>query len=145
MAQRGAKAIVAAVRELIAAPVKQIGFDLFDVQFVKEDGEWYLKVFIDNEARGIFIDDCEQVSKLIDPMLDEADLIEHAYYLIVSSPGADRPLRNAHDFERFMGEIVDVKLYQAADIGKQKRKQFTGCLALMIPNTKNSACRSMKI
>ncbi len=136
MAIQSAKMIVEAVRKLITDPVKEIGFDIFDVEFVKEDGEWYLKIYIDNEENGIFIDDCEKVSKLIDPMLDEEDLIEPSYYLIVSCPGADRPLRNAHDFERFMGEMVDVKLYQAVQIGKEKKKTFLAALTGFDENTK---------
>ena len=88
---------------------KGIGGD--DVEYVCEAGSWYLRVYID-KAGGVSIDDCEAVSRALDPILDEADPIPTSYVFEVSSAGAERALKRPGDFARFIGEQVEVKHYQ---------------------------------
>ncbi len=103
----------------LARPVAEAqGCELWDVEFVREAGEWFLRVTIDKEG-GVSIDDCEAVSRALDPLLDEADPIEQSYNLEVSSAGLERALKRPSDFERFMGSPVAVKLYKAMDGGKE--------------------------
>lgn len=97
--------------------------ELVDLEFVKEGANWYLRAYIDKEG-GVTIDDCEAVSRALEAKLDEADPIEQAYILEVSSPGIDRPLKKDADFVKYQGELVDVKLYKA----QEGRKQFQGKL-----------------
>lgn len=89
--------------------VESFGYELVGVEFVKEENEWYLRVYIDKEG-GITIDDCANVSRVISNRLDEIDPIDCSYYLEVSSPGLDRPLKKAEDFERFKGKKVKIEL-----------------------------------
>jgi len=84
--------------------------ELVDVEYVQER-EWYLRIFIDKPG-GIGIDDCEQLSRNLEPILDEADYLKQAYYLEVSSPGLDRVLRREKDFVRYAGKLVDIKFYR---------------------------------
>lgn len=93
------------------------GFELVDVEFVKEGPNWYLRVFIDKDG-GITIDDCELVSRALEKVLDENDPIEQAYVLEVSSPGIDRQLKKDKDFIKYAGELVDVKLFKPQDGSK---------------------------
>ena len=109
----------------LALPVvEELGCTLWDVEYVKEAGSWYLRVYIDKEE-GVSIDDCEAVSRALDPLLDEADPIPDAYTFEVSSAGADRPLKKPEHFAAFLGAEVDVKLYKPID----GRKACTGILA----------------
>jgi len=98
-------------------------FELVDVEFVKEAGTWFLRAYIDKPG-GITIDDCEVVSRALSDLLDEKDFIEEAYILEVSSPGLGRPLKKDKDFDRSLGESVEVRLFKAID----KQKEFTGIL-----------------
>lgn len=98
--------------------VAERGLELVDLEFVKEGANWYLRVYVDKDG-GVDITDCEFVSRALDAKLDEIDPIEQAYYLEVSSPGLDRPLKKDADFVKFQGEIIDVKLYKAKDGKKQ--------------------------
>ena len=98
------------VAELAAPVVEAAGCSLWDVEYVKEAGDWFLRVYIDKEE-GISIDDCEKLHRAIDPLLDEADLIEEQYYLEVSSPGIERELKNDIHIEACEGWDVEVKLY----------------------------------
>jgi len=110
----------------LAEPIAQKhGCELWNVEYIKEAGEWYLRVFIDKPA-GISIDLCEAVSRDLDPILDEReDLIPGSYTFEVSSAGAERWLRGPSDFERFSGSFVEVKLYKS----KNGQKVFQGNLA----------------
>ena len=99
------------------------GCTLWDVEYVKEAGEWCLRVYIDREG-GVSINDCEAVSRPLSDALDEADPIEGSYTLEVSSAGADRVLKKPEHFARFRGEPVDVRLYRA----REGRKELTGTL-----------------
>jgi len=103
-----------AVEKLASAPVAELGLELWDVEFVKEAGVYYLRIYIDREG-GVFISDCEAVSKAIDPLLDEADLIEGSYTFEVSSAGAERELKKPEHFARFIGSPVQLRLYKAVD------------------------------
>ena len=109
----------------LAQPVVEAeGCEIWDVEYVKEAGAWYLRVYID-KAGGVSIDDCEAVSRPLSDALDEADPIEGSYTLEVSSAGAERPLKRPSDFERFLGSPVLVKTYKPKD----GRKEFAGVLS----------------
>jgi len=108
----------------MAAPiVEEQGCTLWDVEYVKEAGTWYLRVFIDKEG-GVSINDCEAVSRPLSDKLDEVDPIEGSYVLEVGSAGADRVLKKPEHFDAFLGSVVEVRLYRARD-GK---KEFVGVL-----------------
>ena len=101
--------------EALAAPVAEgLGYELFDVEYVKEGPDYFLRLYITKED-GIAIEDCEAMSRAVDPLLDEADLIKDHYYLEVSSVGLDRPLKKEKDFLYFMGEMIEVKLFRAVN------------------------------
>ena len=103
----------------LAAPyVEAAGCSLWDVEYVKEAGEWFLRVYIDKEG-GVSIEDCEAVSRPLSDKLDEVDPIEGSYTFEVSSAGADRVLRTPEHFARWMGAEVEVKLYRPRD-GRKK-------------------------
>lgn len=112
------------VFELARPVVEEEGCSLWDVEYLREAGTWYLRVYIDKED-GVSIDDCERISRRLDPMLDEADPIPDSYVFEVGSAGAERELKRPGDFERFMGSQVEVKLYQPVD----GRKAFVGMLS----------------
>ncbi len=99
--------------------------ELVDLEFVKEGVNWYLRVYIDKDG-GVTIDDCEAVSRALEEKLDEADPIEQAYILEVSSPGIDRPLKKEADFVKYQGEIIDVKLYKPQNGSKQFQGKLLG-------------------
>ena len=99
------------VENLVAKFLDDQAFELVDVEFVKEGPHRYLRVFIDKEG-GISLDDCQLVSTYLNKELDRLDPIEENYYLEVSSPGIERPLKKDHDFERFKGRMVQAKLYK---------------------------------
>lgn len=111
------------VYTLIKEAVEEQGVMLWDVRFLKEGASWYLRVFIDSES-GITIDDCTNVSHAIDPIIDEADPIDKAYYLEVCSPGIEKELTRPFHFESVIGQRVKVKLYKAID----SKKEFKGIL-----------------
>lgn len=111
------------VYSLIEETVKKEGVTLWDVRFLKEGANWYLRVFID-KPEGVSIDDCTAVSHAIDPIIDEADPIDKSYYLEVCSPGIERELTRPWHYEAVLGEKIKIKLYKALD-GK---KEFTGLL-----------------
>lgn len=107
--------------ELLEPTVKNLGYELYEVEFQKEYDNWVLTLFIDKEG-GVDLDDCERVSNAVDPILDEVDPIEQAYYLSVSSIGIDRPLKKDKDFQRNIGKKLDIRLYAPLD-GK---KEYSG-------------------
>lgn len=111
------------VAQLATPVVEQAGCSLWDVEYVKEAGEWFLRVYIDKEG-GVSIDDCEAVSRPLSDLLDEADPIEGSYTLEVGSAGAERALKRPSDFQQFLGSPVLVKLYRA----REGRKEFAGYL-----------------
>lgn len=106
-----------------------LGLDLVDVEFVREGGARFLRFYIDKRG-GVTLDDCALASRTIDPLLDEALDIQESYYLEVSSPGLTRPLKKPADFQRHLGEEVEVSLYQA----RNGRKRFEGELLSYDPD-----------
>ena len=109
--------------EILLPITEEYGFELVDVEYVKEESTWYLRAYIDKPG-GIDINDCEKVSRRLSDLLDEKDYIEDAYILEVSSPGLGRPLKKEKDFKRSMGEEVEIRTYRMID----KQKKFTGVL-----------------
>ena len=112
------------VYELAKPVVEQAGCSLWDVEYVREAGSWYLRVFIDKEC-GVSINDCENISRTLDPILDEADPIPDSYVFEVGSAGAERELKRPGDFQQFMGSEVEVRLYQPLN----GSKAFVGTLS----------------
>lgn len=110
--------------EAILLPIlEKNGFELWDVEYVKEGGNWYLRAYIDKPG-GIMVNDCEIVSRELSDILDEQDYIDDSYILEVSSPGLGRPLKKDRDFERSIGEEVEIRTYRAVD----HQKEFVGIL-----------------
>lgn len=114
------KQIITSVTEYLEPILEGFNYELVDLEFVKEGPNYYLRIYIDKEG-GITIEDCQKTSRAIEVVLDEKDPIELPYMLEVSSPGLDRVIKKDKDFERFNGEVVDVKLYEA--INKKKNLQ----------------------
>ncbi len=120
------------VFDLIKDTVEAQNVLLWDVRFVKEGASYYLRVFIDSQS-GINIDDCVNVSRAIDPIIDEADPIDKSYCLEVCSPGLERELTRAEHFERFIGSEVKVKLYRAVNGSKEivgELKDYDGTVVI---------------
>ena len=109
--------------ELLQPIIDSRGFELVDVEYVKEAGNWYLRAYIDKPG-GITVDDCEVVSRAFSDVLDEKDYIEDSYIFEVSSPGLGRPLKKEKDFARSIGEEVEIRTYRAID----RQKEFIGIL-----------------
>ena len=101
------------VAKLAGPAAAGLGLELWDVEYVREAGQWVLRIYVDKDG-GVSIDDCEALSRAMDPLLDEADPIPDSYVFEVSSAGAERELKRPGDFERFMGSAVEVRLYSAA-------------------------------
>lgn len=118
------KKVTELVAELAAPAVAEQGCTLWDVEYVREAGQWYLRLYLDKDG-GVNILDCEAVSRKVSDLLDQADPIEGSYTFEVSSAGAERPLKRPSDFERFLGSPVLVKTYKPKD----GRKEFAGVLA----------------
>ena len=117
------KKITELTAELAAPVIAERGCTLWDVEYVKEAGTWYLRVLLDKEG-GVDILDCEAISRKLSDLLDEADPIEGSYTLEVGSAGAERALKRPGDFQRYLGSAVLVKLYRNQD----GRKEFPGVL-----------------
>jgi len=116
--------------ELVQPIVDRENLELVDVEYVKELGHFYLRVYIDKED-GVTILDCEKVSRALDEQLEVADPVTDAYILEVSSPGLDRPLKKDKDYQRSIGKDVEFKLYKAID----GSKEFVGSLVSYTPET----------
>jgi ribosome maturation factor RimP len=116
-------------RKLLEPVLARDGYELIDVEWLREGGGFTLRLYIDREG-GVGIDDCQAVSRTVEPILDVEDFIEQAYSLEVSSPGVDRPLRRPGDFERFAGQRVKVKAFGPLESfpGLPPRKQWSGTL-----------------
>lgn len=115
--------IKAAVEEMIRPYLEENGFELVDIEYVKEGSNWFLRVFVDKEG-GIDIDDCGRISEVLSEKLDKNDPIPTAYFLEVSSPGAERPLKKAEDVQKSVGKDVFVTTYEPVD----GQKEFEGRL-----------------
>jgi ribosome maturation factor RimP len=120
MANRVEEAVEKIAEEILA----NTDYELVDVEYVKEC-DWFLRVYIDKEG-GIGLDDCQEVSGLLDEKLEELNIINDRYILEVSSPGLDRALKKEKDFKREMGKVVDITLYKAIDGEKMITGKLTG-------------------
>ena len=117
------KSIETKVENLLKNTIEDLGYELYDVLYLKEGKDFYLRIVIDKEA-GIDINDCEKVNDEINDMLDEADYIKDQYFLEVSSPGLERTLRKSIHFEKQIGNKISVKLFK----GIEKQKELVGIL-----------------
>lgn len=129
----------AKVLTIVEPILTEKALELADLEFVKEGPNWYLRIYIDKEG-GVTIEDCESVSRILEKKLDEKDPIEQAYILEVSSPGIDRPLKKPEHFQKYMGEIIDIKLYKPLEGKKEYQgelKNFeNGIITIMDENEK---------
>lgn len=119
------KSIEATIEEMVAKITDPLNFEIVDVEYVKEAGEYYLRVYIDKDG-GIALSDCESVSRQLSEVLDVKDPIKDNYFLEVSSPGLDRPLKKDKDFVRYQGRDVEIKLYKPMDGCKQFEGELVG-------------------
>lgn len=117
------KKVTEIVAELAAPVAAEFGCELWDTEYVREAGQWFLRLYLDKDG-GVGILDCENVSRRVSDLLDEADPIEGSYIFEVSSAGAERQLKRPSDFEKFLGSPVLLKTYQNRD----GRKEFPGVL-----------------
>lgn len=108
---------------LILPIINKNNYELVDVEFVREGSNWFLRAYVDKEG-GFSVNDCEKVSREFSDLLDKEDFIEESYILEISSPGLGRPLKKDKDFERSIGEEVEIKLYKAFE----EQKEFSGTL-----------------
>lgn len=111
------------VWELIKETVSNLQIDIYDVEYVKEGNGWFLRIYIDKEE-GIDINDCETVSRAIEPVIDNAEVLTSQYTLEVSSPGIERVLRRPEHFEKNIGNEIEISLYKSVD----NKKSFRGIL-----------------
>lgn len=117
------KEIETITEELLEPILDENNYELVDIEYVKEAGNWFLRIYMDKDG-GFTIDDCELVSRALEVKLDEKDPIKDAYILEVSSPGLDRPLKKEKDFKRSLGKLVEIKLYKQLN----GQKEYTGTL-----------------
>ena len=117
--------------EEVLAPIAEAnGVEIYDVEYVKEGSDWYLRAYID-KPEGVNILDCENVSRALSDKLDEEDFIDDAYILEVSSPGLGRTLKKDKHMEKSLGEEVELRLYKPKD----KQKEFAGILKAFDENS----------
>ena len=115
--------VSAAVWQIAAPIAEKLGVEIWDIRFLKEGSDWFLRIFLDKEG-GIGIDDCEAFSRAIDAPLDELDPIEQSYCLEVSSPGLERNLTRPEHFDKYTGEKIKIKLIRPVD----GVREFSGIL-----------------
>jgi ribosome maturation factor RimP len=108
------KKVTDTVEELLLPIVEEMNLELVDIEYVKEGSAWFLRVYVDKDG-GIDIEDCGTVSEKLSEKLDELDPITHNYFLEVSSPGAERPLKKKEDLEKSIGKYVHIKTYEPID------------------------------
>ncbi|MCZ8535647.1 MULTISPECIES: ribosome maturation factor RimP [Paenisporosarcina] len=118
--------ILTEVEKLVTPIVEELNLELVDTEFVKEGRNWFLRIYVDTPQGGIDIEHCALVSERISEVLDAKDPIEQNYFLEVSSPGAERPLKKESDFERAVGQFIHVKTYEL--VNGLKEKEFEGFL-----------------
>lgn len=116
--------ITSIVEHLVTPILEELNLELVDIEFVKEGRNWFLRIYIDTPTGGIDIDQCALVSERLSAILDEKDPIDQNYYLEVSSPGAERPLKKESDFEKAVGKFIYVKTYEPI----KDLKEFQGYL-----------------
>jgi ribosome maturation factor RimP len=123
----GTESIADQARRLLEPIIAREGFDLAEVEWAREGPAWVLRLYVDRPG-GVTIDHCQELSRIVEPVLDVEDFIEPAYNLEVSSPGVDRPLRKPSDFDRFAGQRVHVKTFAPVEAVGGPRKNWTGTL-----------------
>lgn len=116
--------ITAVIEAYVTPIVEELNLVLVDIEFVKEGRDWFLRVYVDTPEGGIDIEQCVQVSERLSLVLDDNDPIEQNYYLEVSSPGAERPLKTEQDYQQAIGKLVFVKTYEPI----KDMKEFLGTL-----------------
>ncbi|OJT25972.1 ribosome maturation factor RimP [Archangium sp. Cb G35] len=126
MAENIKQTVEARAQELLEPIVAGEGLELLEVEFLREREGWILRLFIDKPGGRVGLDECSQVSRAVDTVLDVEDIVPHEYNLEVSSPGVNRPLKKPVHFERVKGQTVKVKTF--GPIGEPPRKNFTGTL-----------------
>lgn len=119
------KGILNKVKEIVTPVIEDLNFDLVDVEYVKEHSNYYLRIYID-KIGGITLDDCQKTSLLVSEKLDKDDPIDKAYFLEVSSPGLDRPLKTDKDLNRNIGRDIEVNLYVPLDGTKSYEGELKG-------------------
>ncbi len=119
------KNIATEIEEIVLPITQENDLELVDVEYVKEGGEFFLRVYIDKEG-GVSLSECELVTRALNPILDEKDPIKDNYYLEVSSPGLDRPLKKDKDFVKYQGRDVEIKLYKPMDGSKMHEGELVG-------------------
>lgn len=119
------------IEKLVSPIVEELNLELVDIEFLKEGRDWFLRVYIDNPGGSIDIDQCAQVSEKLSEELDQTDPITQNYFLEVSSPGAERPLKKEEDYVQAVGQFVFIKTYEAID----GLKEFEGYLVVNGPDT----------
>ena len=119
------KNIESTIEELVQPIVDARNIEIVDIEYVKEAGQFYLRIYLEKEG-GISLDDCADVSRELNPILDEKDPIKDNYFLEVCSPGLDRPLKKDKDFERYKGRDVEIKLYKPMNGSKQFEGELVG-------------------
>lgn len=135
------KKVTEIVEEIAQPIIDELNLELVDLEYVKEGKDWFLRVFIDSET-GVDIEDCGMVSERLSEELDKHDPIPHLYFLDVSSPGAERPLKKEQDFHKAIGKQVAIKTYEPIEDSKLfegKLLSYTGetvTLAIMIKTRK---------
>jgi ribosome maturation factor RimP len=126
MAENIKQTVEARAQELLEPLVAGEGLELLEVEFIREREGWILRLFIDKPGGRVGLDECSQVSRAVDTVLDVEDIVPHEYNLEVSSPGVNRPLKKPTHYERVKGQKVKVKTF--GPIGEPPRKNFTGTL-----------------
>ncbi|AYC29278.1 ribosome maturation factor RimP [Paenisporosarcina cavernae] len=116
--------VVEEVETLVKPIIENLQLELVDMEFVKEGRNWFLRIYVDTPSGGIDIEQCALVSEKVSEMLDEKDPIEQNYFLEVSSPGAERPLKKEEDYVRSVGKFIYVKMYEPV----KDMKEFEGYL-----------------
>ena len=130
------------IEKIVLPIVENLGYSLYDVEYIKEGASWFLRIYIDKET-GISLDDCEKVSNAVSDKLDEEDPITTPYNLEVSSCGLEKKLREPKHFKMAIGENIEIKLYKPFE----KQKEFRGILASITDNviTLNTEEKSINI
>ncbi|MFI3210282.1 MAG: ribosome maturation factor RimP [Peptostreptococcaceae bacterium] len=119
------KSVETTIEEILLPITNSKNVEIVDVEYVKEAGEYFLRIYLEKED-GISLSDCTDVSRELSEILDEKDPIKENYYLEVSSPGLDRPIKKEKDFIRYSGYDVDIKLYKALNGSKELEGKLVG-------------------
>lgn len=108
------------IEELISKTINNLGYELYDIEYVKEGKDYYLRIFIEKPNETISIDDCEIVNNIVNPILDEADIIKDQYFLEISSTGIEKKLRKPKHYMKAIGKDIKIKLFTNNEEGKKE-------------------------